>query len=180
MQVKEGGLNSGFMIAHCTAAALVSENKTLCHPASVDSLSTSAGTEDHVSMGGFAARKCLQVVRNVEKVIAIELLAACQAIEFLRPLKTTLPLEEAIKVVRGAVAAWDKDRYMSPDIQAATKMLKEGKILNAVKTHIEAYHSKQTVETRVFSPSTFTSGEDRPPASMSRKRKMENGPKASR
>ena len=107
-QVKDGGLNSGFMIAHCTAAALVSENKTLCHPASVDSLSTSAGTEDHVSMGGFAARKCLQVVRNVEKVIAIELLAACQAIEFLRPLKTTLPLEEAIKVVRSAVAAWDK------------------------------------------------------------------------
>ena len=73
-----------------------------------------------------------------------------------------------------------KDRYMSPDIQAATKMLKEGKILNAVKTHIEAYHSKQTVETRVFSPSTFTSGEDRPPASMSRKRKMENGPRSSR
>jgi hypothetical protein len=59
--VKDGGLNSGFMLAHCTAAALVSENKTLCHPASVDSLSTSAGTEDHVSMGGFAARKCLQV-----------------------------------------------------------------------------------------------------------------------
>ncbi len=84
--VQDGGLNSGFMIAHCTAAALgkhnimfrspaiifyvlaVSENKTLCHPASVDSLSTSAGTEDHVSMGGFAARKALQVVRNVEKV----------------------------------------------------------------------------------------------------------------
>ena len=106
--VKDGGLNSGFMIAHCTAAALVSENKTLCHPASVDSLSTSAGTEDHVSMGGFAARKCLQVVRNVEKVIAIELLAACQAIEFLRPLKTTVPLEEVIKVVRSAVAAWDQ------------------------------------------------------------------------
>ena len=114
--MKEGGLNSGFMIAHCTAAALVSENKTLCHPASVDSLSTSAGTEDHVSMGGFAAWKCLQVVRNVEKVIAIELLAACQAIEFLRPLKTTLPLEEAIKVVRGAVAAWDKVRKISKTI----------------------------------------------------------------
>jgi len=176
--VKEGGLNSGFMIAHCTAAALVSENKTLCHPASVDSLSTSAGTEDHVSMGGFAARKCLQVVRNVEKVIAIELLAACQAIEFLRPLKTTVPLEEAIKVVRGSVAPWDKDRYMSPDIQEATKILKDGKILNAVKNHIEAYHSKQTIETRVFSPSTFTAGEERPHVSVSRKRKVSltNGP----
>merc|ERR1719273_1556140 len=160
--VKDGGLNSGFMLAHCTAAALVSENKTLCHPASVDSLSTSAGTEDHVSMGGFAARKCLQVVRNVEKVIAIELLAACQAIEFLRPLKTTVPLEEAIKVVRSAVAAWDHDRYMSPDIQAVTKMLKEGKIWGAVRGHIEAYHSNQNMETRVFSPSTYTFGEQRP------------------
>ena len=92
----------------------------LCHPASVDSLSTSAGTEDHVSMGGFAARKALQVstllifgalflqnilqvVQNVERVIAIELLAACQAIEFLRPLKTTVPLEEVYRVVRCVV-----------------------------------------------------------------------------
>ncbi|KAG7173174.1 Histidine ammonia-lyase-like [Homarus americanus] len=98
--VKDGGLNSGFMLAHCTAASLVSENKVLCHPASVDSLTTSAGTEDHVSMGGFAARKALMVVENVERVIAIELLAACQAIEFLRPLKTTTPLEEVIRVVR--------------------------------------------------------------------------------
>ena len=145
----------------------------------MDSLSTSAGTEDHVSMGGFAARKCLQVVRNVEKVIAIELLAACQAIEFLRPLKTTVPLEEVIKVVRSAAAAWDQDRYMSPDIQAITKMLKEGKIWNAVKTQIEAYNSEQTVETRVFSPSTFTIGEDRPHVSVGgRKRKTShsNGP----
>ena len=98
--VENGGLNSGFMIAHCTAAALVSENKVLCHPASVDSLSTSAGTEDHVSMGGYAARKSLQVVENVERVIAIELLAACQAIEFLRPLKTTRPLELVYEAVR--------------------------------------------------------------------------------
>ena len=69
--VREGGLNSGFMIAHCTAASLVSENKCLCHPSSVDSISTSAATEDHVSMGGYAARKALQVVANVERVIAI-------------------------------------------------------------------------------------------------------------
>ena len=170
--VKDGGLNSGFMIAHCTAAALVSENKTLCHPASVDSLSTSAGTEDHVSMGGFAARKCLQVVRNVEKVIAIELLAACQAIEFLRPLKTTLPLEEVYKCVRSVVGPWDKDRYMSPDIQSVTKILKEEKIWNAVKVCMEQYHSSQNIETRVFSPSTFTVGEPRPHASNGRKRKI--------
>ncbi|CAH1783270.1 unnamed protein product [Owenia fusiformis] len=88
----DGGLNSGFMIAHCTAASLVSENKVLCHPSSVDSLTTSAGTEDHVSMGGFSARKALTVVENVEHVLAIELLAACQAIEFLRPLKTSTSL----------------------------------------------------------------------------------------
>jgi histidine ammonia-lyase len=170
--VKDGGLNSGFMLAHCTAAALVSENKTLCHPASVDSLSTSAGTEDHVSMGGFAARKCLQVVRNVEKVIAIELLAACQAIEFLRPLKTTQPLEEVIKVVRSVVAPWDKDRYMSPDIYAAKELLKEEKVLSAAKGWMEQYHNKQDIETRVFSPSTFTIGEQRPLVNASnRKRK---------
>lgn len=131
--VREGGLNSGFMIAHCTAASLVSENKVLCHPSSVDSLSTSAGTEDHVSMGGFAARKALQVVANVEHVIAIELLAACQAIEFLRPLKTTVPLEEVYRTVRAVVRPWDKDRYMAPDIEAATALLKEGKIWNCVK-----------------------------------------------
>ena len=76
--VREGGLNSGFMIAHCTAAALVSENKTLVHPASCDSIPTSAAQEDHVSMGAFAARKVLMVVENVEKVLAIELLAAVQ------------------------------------------------------------------------------------------------------
>ncbi|CAG0915710.1 unnamed protein product [Notodromas monacha] len=97
---KNGGLNSGFMIAHCTAASLVSENKVLCHPASVDSLSTSAAQEDHVSMGAFAARKALQVVQNVEHVVGIELLAACQAMEFLRPLRTTVPLEEVYRLVR--------------------------------------------------------------------------------
>jgi len=193
--VKDGGLNSGFMIAHCTAAALVSENKTLCHPASVDSLSTSAGTEDHVSMGGFAARKALQVVKNVEKVIAIELLAACQAIEFLRPMKTTMPLEEVYKVVRSVVRPWDKDRYMSPDIIAVNDLLKDGKIWNAAKHHMEKYHSSQDIETRVFSPSTYTVGPERPragdqgaqrgAAAAARKRKSEpaaaeDGPKVQR
>ena len=75
---RNGGLNSGFMMAHCTAAALTSENKVLCHPSSVDSISTSAGQEDHVSMGGYSARKCLTVVEHVETVLAIELLVACQ------------------------------------------------------------------------------------------------------
>ncbi|XP_067914874.1 histidine ammonia-lyase isoform X2 [Heterodontus francisci] len=101
--VNEGGLNSGFMIAHCSAAALVSESKVLCHPSSVDSLSTSAATEDHVSMGGWAARKALRVIEHVEQVLGIELLAACQGIEFLRPLKTTTPLEKVYDLVRTVV-----------------------------------------------------------------------------
>ncbi|GFG39517.1 hypothetical protein Cfor_00512, partial [Coptotermes formosanus] len=158
--VKDGGLNSGFMLAHCTAAALVSENKTLCHPASVDSLSTSAGTEDHVSMGCFAARKVLQVIENVERVIAIELLAACQAIEFLRPLKTTVPLEEVYNVVRSVVRPWDKDRYMAPDITEVTNLLLEHKIWGAVQHHIAYYHAPEETETRVFSPTSVMVGEN--------------------
>ncbi|XP_046449371.1 histidine ammonia-lyase-like [Daphnia pulex] len=150
--VREGGLNSGFMIAHCTAASLVSENKVLCHPSSVDSLSTSAGTEDHVSMGGFSARKALQVVANVERVIAIELLAACQAIEFLRPLKTTVPLEEVYRTVRAVVRPWDKDRYMAPDIEAATNLLKDGKIWNCVKGYLDAVKDYLDLESRAPSP----------------------------
>ncbi|CDQ97157.1 unnamed protein product, partial [Oncorhynchus mykiss] len=101
--VQDGGLNSGFMIVHSTAATLVSESKALCHPSSVDSLSTSAATEDHVSMGGWAARKALRVVEHVEQVLAIELLAACQALEFLRLLKSTTPLEKVHELVRSVV-----------------------------------------------------------------------------
>lgn len=173
--VREGGLNSGFMLAHCTAASLVSENKVLCHPASVDSLTTSAGTEDHVSMGGFAARKAIMVVDNVERVIAIELLAACQAIEFLRPLKTTAPLEEVIRVVRSVASSWEKDRFMSPDIDAVTELIREGKIWQAVRHHIEHYHRVQDVETRVFSPSMSFVGLGPP---RSNKRSLNNGGQA--
>ncbi|XP_062383978.1 histidine ammonia-lyase-like [Sardina pilchardus] len=141
--VNEGGLNSGFMIAHCTAAALVSENKGLCHPASVDSLSTSAATEDHVSMGGWAARKALRVVEHVEQVLAIELLAACQALEFRLPQKTTPPLEEVRKLVRSVVRPWDKDRAMSPDIEAAHKLLLEGKVWEVVRPYMEKYQQME-------------------------------------
>jgi len=134
--VKEGGLNSGFMIAHVTAAALVSENKTLCHPASVDSISTSAGQEDHVSMGGWAARKALSVVENVEYVIAIELLAACQGIDFLRPLTTTPALEAVHSLVRSEVQPWDGDRNMSIDINKAVKMLQEEMVWKAASEFV--------------------------------------------
>lgn len=134
---KNGGLNSGFMIAHCTAASLVSENKVLCHPSSVDSLPTSAGTEDHVSMGGFSARKLLKVVENVEQVIAIELVAACQALEFLRPLRTTKPLEAVYSLLRSVVNAWDMDRLMAPDLEASAELIKNGMVWDSVRVYIE-------------------------------------------
>ncbi|KAJ8381519.1 hypothetical protein SKAU_G00022970 [Synaphobranchus kaupii] len=113
----------------------VSENKVLCHPSSVDSLSTSAATEDHVSMGGWAARKALRVVEHVEQVLAIELLAACQALEFHRPLKTTPPLEEVHQLMRSVVRPWDCDRFMSPDIEAAHKLLREEKASTPLTNH---------------------------------------------
>ncbi|KAK2182117.1 hypothetical protein NP493_366g02022 [Ridgeia piscesae] len=165
---KNGGLNSGFMMAQCTAAALVSENKVLCHPSSVDSLSTSAGTEDHVSMGGFAARKALMVVEHVEQVVAIELLAACQAIEFLRPLKTTAPLEEVYRLVRTIASPLEMDRYMAPDMNAVTQLLQEERIWWVVKPYMDNYHDKQMRETFVMSPTaTYHSSV---PAAKKRKR----------
>eukprot|EP00455_Lapot_gusevi_P014548 TRINITY_DN1727_c0_g1_i4.p1 TRINITY_DN1727_c0_g1~~TRINITY_DN1727_c0_g1_i4.p1 ORF type:complete len:156 (+),score=69.14 TRINITY_DN1727_c0_g1_i4:32-469(+) len=137
----QGGLNSGFMIAHCTAASLVSENKVLCHPSSVDSLSTSAAQEDHVSMGGMSARKALSVVQNVEYVLAIELLAACQALDFSAPLTSTAPLEAVRALVRSVVSSWDVDRYMAPDIEACVQLLAQNKVWDAVKDFVEpAYH----------------------------------------
>ncbi|XP_068163526.1 histidine ammonia-lyase-like [Antennarius striatus] len=140
--VQDGGLNSGFMIAHCTAAALVSESKALCHPSSVDSLSTSGATEDHVSMGGWAARKALRVVEHVEQVLAIELLAAGQALEFLRPLKTTAPLEKVYELLRSVVRPWDKDRVMSPDIEAAHTLVRGQKVWEAVQPYMDHYRKK--------------------------------------
>ncbi|KAM7414861.1 hypothetical protein PAMA_019604 [Pampus argenteus] len=154
--VNEGGLNSGFMIAHCTAAALVSENKVLCHPSSVDSLSTSAATEDHVSMGGWAARKALRVVEHVEQVLAIELLAACQGIEFLRPLRTTTPLEKVYELVRSVVKPWIKDRFMSPDIEAVHRLLLDQKVWNVAKPYIDKYQTEYIPESRPISPTAFS------------------------
>lgn len=117
--VDKPGVNSGFMMAHVTAAALASENKVLAHPASVDSIPTSADMEDHVSMGMHAALECLQVLENVEQILAIELIAAAQGFEFLRPLRSSQTLEEAYGVVREHVAPWDRDRWMAPDLEAA-------------------------------------------------------------
>jgi histidine ammonia-lyase len=121
--VAQGGLNSGLMMAQVTAAALVSECKVLSHPASVDSIPTSADKEDHVSMSPIAARKFARIVENLEAVLAIELLTAFQAMEFLRPLTTSRPLEKVRTAFRKVVPAWKKDRQLSIDLEKARAFL---------------------------------------------------------
>jgi histidine ammonia-lyase len=120
------GVNSGFMIAHVTAAALASENKSLAHPASVDSLPTSANQEDHVSMATFAARRLSEMADNTAGVVAIELLAAAQGIDFRRPRRTSRPLEEAHAAIRAVAPHLDGDRYLALDIEAVTPLVRGG------------------------------------------------------
>jgi histidine ammonia-lyase len=120
---KEPGLHSGFMMAHVTAAALVSENKVLAHPASVDTIPTSAGKEDHVSMGTHAARKAQEIVQNVETVLAIELLAAAAALDFLKPLRPGRGVAAAHAAVRRAVPPMDRDRVLATDIERARGLI---------------------------------------------------------
>lgn len=125
----QGGLQSGLMIAQVTAASLVSENKVLAHPASVDSIPTSANKEDHVSMGATAARKAARVVENVRRVLAIELIAACQALEFLKPLEPSPPLEAVHRAIRERVPAYDTDRHLAPELEAVAEMVADGSVL---------------------------------------------------
>ncbi len=122
----DAGLNSGFMIAHVTAAALASENKSLAHPASVDSLPTSANQEDHVSMATFAARRLQPMIRNTAHILGIELLAGAQGIDFLRPLTSSPALEQAHALLRQHCPAMPTDRYLAPDIEAATTLVTDG------------------------------------------------------
>lgn len=138
----EGGLNSGMMVAQYTAASLVSENKVLCHPASVDSIPTSANQEDHNSMGSISAQKAWRVLRNVQSVLAIELLCACQALDFAR----TLNRKRALKAGKGVEAAYsyfrkrikhlNVDRILHDDILQAVQIVTEGKIIQAVEKSI--------------------------------------------
>ncbi len=121
--VADGGVNSGFMIAQVTAAALASENKALAHPHSVDSLPTSANQEDHVSMATNAARRLLPMAGNTAAIVAVELLAAAQGVEMRRPLTTSPPLREALARVREAAAFWDRDRAFAPDLAAVRKQV---------------------------------------------------------
>jgi histidine ammonia-lyase len=126
--VRDGGVNSGFMIAHVTAASLASENKTLAHPASVDSLPTSANQEDHVSMATFAARKLGDIADNTAYILAIELLAAAQGVDLRAPHRTSARLQPVMESIRRDVEHYELDHYFAPDIVAINQQVKDGVI----------------------------------------------------
>jgi histidine ammonia-lyase len=131
--VENGGVNSGFMIAQVTAAALASDNKALAHPASVDSLPTSANQEDHVSMGPNAGKRLWAMAENVRGILAIEWLGACQGLDFRHGLKSSERLERARSLLREQVPYYQEDRFFAPDIEAASALLASG-CLNALVT----------------------------------------------
>jgi histidine ammonia-lyase len=132
--VAESGLNSGFMIVQYTAASLVSECKTLAHPAAVDSIPSSAGQEDHVSMGMTAARHARDVTANVEAVVAIEALAAAQALDLRAPLAPSTGTGAARAAIREVAAFLDADRALKPDVDAAIELVRSGALVAAVET----------------------------------------------
>lgn len=130
--MKDTGINSGYMILQYTTAALASENKGLCFPSSADSIPTSLGQEDHVSMGSIGGRKALQVIGNVEKILAIELLTAAQAFEFRKPMKSGPFLDEVHKEVRKKVAFADKDRVFADDIEIGIEIIKNKELITII------------------------------------------------
>jgi histidine ammonia-lyase len=132
----DGGLNSGFMIPQYVAASLVSENKSLCHPASVDSIPTSAGQEDHVSMGNASGLKAWQVIGNSERALAIELLAAAQAVEFLAPLEPGRGGRATYEHVRSLSPRLRDDRPLGGDIEAVAEAVRDGSLLASVEAEV--------------------------------------------
>jgi histidine ammonia-lyase len=132
----DGGLNSGFMIPQYVAASLVSENKALCHPASVDSIPTSGGQEDHVAMGNASGLKAWQVLANAERVLAIELLAGAQAVEFHAPLEPGLGGRAARGLVRSVSPRLGDDRSLADDIEALAAVIRDGSVLSAVEAEV--------------------------------------------
>lgn len=134
--MEETGINSGFMIPQYTAAALVSENKVLCHPSSVDSIPTSLGQEDHVSMGSIGALKLLEVYENVEQVLAIELFTAAQALDFRKPLKPGKGVEIAHECIRSAIPHASTDHYFKDDINKAVNLLKNRSMAEEVENEL--------------------------------------------
>lgn len=139
--VREPGLNSGFMIAHVTAAALASENKSHAHPASVDSLPTSANQEDHVSMATFAGRRLEEMAQNTATILGIELLAAAQGVDFHRPLNSSPHLEVVHRELRSKVAYYDADRFFAPDIEQAKLLVLQGKLSAYCKDLFAGMHA---------------------------------------
>ena len=138
--VRDPGVNSGFMIAHVTAAALASENKSIAHPASVDTIPTSANQEDHVSMATYGARRLHDMAHNTAVILGIELLAAAQGIDFHRPLKTSSQLEHVHAQLRSKVPFFDTDRFFAPDIEAAKQMVLNGDLSATCKSLFSALH----------------------------------------
>ncbi|MDG1571105.1 histidine ammonia-lyase [Robiginitalea sp. M366] len=130
--MQDTGLNSGYMILQYTSAALASENKSLCFPASADSIPTSMGQEDHVSMGSISGRKALQVLGNVEKILAIELLTAAQAFEYRKPLKSGWLLEQAHALVRKHVSFAEEDRVFAEDIEKGLELIQSGALMRLI------------------------------------------------
>ena len=130
---KDGGLNSGLMIVQYTAASLVSENKVLCHPASVDSIPTSANQEDHNSMGSIGARKAFEVINNVKKILSVEFLCAVQGMDFLRPLKSGKGSEEAYRYIRRRVGHISEDTISSEEMLKISEIIFDERFLKAVE-----------------------------------------------
>jgi histidine ammonia-lyase len=131
--VPESGLNSGFMLIQYTAASVVSECKSLAHPASVDSIPSSAGQEDHVSMGMTSARHAREIVANAETVLALEALAAAQALDLRAPLEPGPATRAAVRAIRGRVPFVEHDREFGPDIEAAVELVHDGTLVAAVE-----------------------------------------------
>ncbi|MFB2119778.1 histidine ammonia-lyase [Parapedobacter sp. 2B3] len=142
--IKNAGLNSGFMIPQYTAAALVSENKTLCFPASADSIPTSLGQEDHVSMGSISGRKLNKVIDHLEYILAIELLYATQAMDFRRPLRSSEVLEACHALVRRQVSFASRDRIFSNDINALQKLISSGRFVQEANQAAETHNQPLT------------------------------------
>ena len=138
--VRDPGVNSGFMIAHVTAAALASENKSIAHPGSVDTIPTSANQEDHVSMATYAARRLDDMAQNTAVIIGIELLAAAQGIDFHRPLTTSPHLEHVHEQLRQKVPFYEEDRFFAPDIEAAKGMVMRGELSASCKELFTTLH----------------------------------------
>lgn len=147
--LKETGTNSGFMIPQYTTAALVSENKGMCFPASADSIPTSLGQEDHVSMGSIGARKALKVVENVEKIIGVEIFCAAQALDFHRPLKSSKVMEAIHNHVRSKIDHITKDGVMNETMETAIEMIKNKELINVA---LEAAKASSTSLETDFSP----------------------------